>query len=290
MYSGRLPSLVSFALPLMLAAVLPSRAADAPPAVEAALERACAACHAAAVRETWKSAGRDGGWATHVADILVSRHSGRDDVKAHWPVWPTPDEITGLVRWLDAAERAPAPGAAASGATAERTFSITPDKPAYLPGEPVHLVISAPDACYATLVLIDRDGQAVVLLPNAFETDNKVLAGQPRVLPGASGYRFKAHLPGEETVIGWCTADPARLAGVRLPYDLQLFPILGRWPTALARMIGESEEIEGVPASERRAGRTTLAAEGQTLFHPHGYAAVRIRTAEPTSEQASAPR
>jgi hypothetical protein len=51
--------------------------------------------------------------------------------------------------------------------------------------------LEAPQSCFVAIWYEDEKGEVTQLFPNARDTDNRLLAGQPRWIPGNNKYRIR---------------------------------------------------------------------------------------------------
>jgi hypothetical protein len=89
-------------------------------------------------------------------------------------------------------------------------LSLTSDKDVYKLGDTPVFTVLAKKTCFLTLVNLDDKGTATVLLPNKFQQDNRVKAGQEIQFPAVKApFIFKMQDKGFEQVIATCseTAD-----------------------------------------------------------------------------------
>ena len=85
-------------------------------------------------------------------------------------------------------------------------LSLTSDKDVYQVGDTPVFTVLAKRSCFLTLVNLDDKGTATVLLPNKFQPDNAVKAGQEIQFPGPKApFVFKMQDKGSEQVIATCS-------------------------------------------------------------------------------------
>ena len=85
-------------------------------------------------------------------------------------------------------------------------LSLTSDKDVYQVGDTPVFTVLAKRSCFLTLVNLDDKGTATVLLPNKFQPDNAVKAGQEIQFPGPKApFVFKMQDKGFEQVIATCS-------------------------------------------------------------------------------------
>jgi mono/diheme cytochrome c family protein len=113
-------------------------------------------------------------------------------------------------------------------------LALWTDNTAYKAGDLVTFLVSASKGCHLTLISVDRDGKAIVLFPNDFETDNAIAPGVTVRIPGAeAGYQVRFDRPGPETLVGICARMAINPEGVTFNYEKQRFAVLGDWRTFL---------------------------------------------------------
>jgi mono/diheme cytochrome c family protein len=108
-------------------------------------------------------------------------------------------------------------GAAFAVATpvSNEALSLTSDKNAYEVGDTPVFTVLAKKTCFLTLVNLDDKGTATVLLPNKFQQDNKVKAGQEIRFPGQKApFQFRMQDKGFEQVIATCS-ESADVDGIK---------------------------------------------------------------------------
>jgi len=268
-----------------------------PPAVVEALTRGCLTCHRmgaapAGAPDSLSALYRaivpgfaDG---SRIYQMAVTRHAGAISARPQWANWPSPEHVDAMRHWIEGLPaNPPAPDAPAHAPTngPAPTLAISIERPTLQSGEIVSLSVTAAEACHLTLVSVDANGAAIVLLPNDFERDNALAAGISRTVPAdPTRYWFRAGKPGIERLIGWCTTEDRPLAGITHRYGTERFTILGSWRAAITGLIEDSLEIEmGRRTRQRTRAVRPNTAKPVSLFGPHAYAAVRFAVV-PVSE------
>ncbi len=136
----------------------------------------------------------------------------------------------------------PVVGAAKEAASAI-DLALWTDNAAYKAGDLVTFLVKASKGCHLTLVSIDRDGKAIVLFPNDFETENAIAPDMTVHVPGASaGYQLRFDRPGKETVVGICERTAVRPQGITYNYEKQRFAVLGDWRAFLRTATRRDDE------------------------------------------------
>jgi Domain of unknown function (DUF4384) len=124
----------------------------------------------------------------------------------------------------------------------------------------------ANQACYLTLINLDRTGQATVLFPNEFEQNNLLAADTDLTLPAeGAAYQFRLRDKGRETLIGICQTVSKAPDGVQHDFERQRFTMLGDWRAHLGQVITPSARTTVEPSRprppRRGRGRPTPVAE-----------------------------
>jgi hypothetical protein len=120
------------------------------------------------------------------------------------------EEVKAPAAAVAAAAAAPGGGAAVAKPVSNEALSLTSDKDVYKVGDTPVFTVLAKKTCFLTLVNLDDKGTATVLLPNKFQQDNRVKAGQEIQFPAVKApFIFKMQDKGFEQVIATCseTAD-----------------------------------------------------------------------------------
>jgi len=130
----------------------------------------------------------------------------------------------------------------------DRTIYAVGDAPAYY-------ARSGAD-CYLTLINVDPDRSAVVLFPNEFEQDNRLLADRELKLPKANApYRLRLAKAGRERLIGICTEAPRPPLGIFHDFERTRFTLLGDWDRFQAS-VANGQMQEFADARSRRVGES----------------------------------
>lgn len=107
----------------------------------------------------------------------------------------------------------------------------------YEPGQLATFYARSNQACYLTLISLDRGGQATILFPNEFEQNNLLNAETDLTLPAASAsYQFRVRDKGRETLVGICNTSTKTPAGIQHDFERQRFTTLGDWRAYLAQL------------------------------------------------------
>jgi mono/diheme cytochrome c family protein len=103
-------------------------------------------------------------------------------------------------------------------------------------GDTLVLSARASEACYLTLINVDRNGRGTVVFPNDFDGNNQLEPGKEiRVPPDGAPYQFRLRDKGRETIVGICLAGQKAPAGIRHDFERQRFTELGDYRAFLRR-------------------------------------------------------
>lgn len=155
---------------------------------------------------------------------------------------------------------------------ADRTeeLSLTSDADFYRPGDgPVFTIVSTRD-CYLTLTNVDEKGEGTVLLPNRFQQNNLIRAGEPIRFPGANApFQYRAKDKGVESIVAVCSVRPDDNDGIKHNFSREAFTSVSNYTRALGRA------LEVVPAGAAAVGSTgpkpgaaVNVAGGSAIAHP----------------------
>jgi hypothetical protein len=109
-------------------------------------------------------------------------------------------------------------------------LALWTDGRAHKAGDTIVFRAQASRDCNLTLVSVDNDGRATVVFPNDFERDNRIAAARAIRVPSADGqYRFRLADPGQELLVGICSATHASPKSIVHNYDRLRFTVLGDW-------------------------------------------------------------
>ncbi len=113
------------------------------------------------------------------------------------------------------------------------------DKKGYASGDPLIIEAHTSAPCNLSVISIGKDGEAVVLFPNDFETDNHLKPGVPvRIPKDESGFLLRVEHPGEERIVAICMGGGRRNPpGIRPEFELQRFTLLGAWEEHLEKAL-----------------------------------------------------
>ncbi len=177
-------------------------------------------------------------------------------------------------------------------------LSIWSGRQDYAKNEVVRINASATAPCRLTLVSVNAHGDAAVLFPNEFQTDNRLRAGRTIQVPDPKdGFRLRAADPGNEAIIGVCMAgERDSPPGVQHNFKLQRFTLLGNWrdhlDNALAADEAERKQVgTRKPTKKRRRKRRRkakpLPSRASKLPLPQAWAMIVIGASPDTSRTAA---
>lgn len=149
----------------------------------------------------------------------------------------------------------PAPGA---------DLTLFSDRDRYKVGDtPVFTVVSTKD-CFLTLSNLDEKGTLTVLLPNKFQQDNRVKAGQEVQFPGPKApFQYRMADPGIETVIATCSEGNV-VDGIKHDFNKAPLTTVQNYTRSLARAIA----VEGKPLAVDKAKAGSAPVTVQTAKAP----------------------
>lgn len=150
---------------------------------------------------------------------------------------------------------APANGSPAAGAAvavakpvSNEALSLTSDKNAYKVGDTPVFTVLAKKSCFLTLVNLDDKGTATVLLPNKFQQDNKVKAGQEIQFPGQKApFQFRMQDKGFEQVIATCS-ESADVDGIKNDFAKNTLTTVPNFTRGVAGAVQADAKKKGVRA------------------------------------------
>jgi hypothetical protein len=148
------------------------------------------------------------------------------------------DEWEPLRARLAGRPQKPAHGAAPSGSSTALRLALWSNAAAYTAGD-LLTVFARPSAdCNLTVIAIEANGQATVLFPNDWTTDNRVSGGSLLQIPASqSSFQFRLDKPGRHGVVGICNATARRPQGIGHDFERQRFTVLGDWRTFLLETV-----------------------------------------------------
>jgi Domain of unknown function (DUF4384) len=97
-------------------------------------------------------------------------------------------------------------------------------------GDLLTVAVTSTVDCALEVIDIDPTGRATQLLPNDFQRDNQIKAGQTLLLPGpAAPYQMRLDRSGTELIVAQCSAPGAKRARSDTEFIRQQFLDLGNW-------------------------------------------------------------
>lgn len=85
--------------------------------------------------------------------------------------------------------------------------------PVYQPGERIQVSVQVNQDAYVYIFSVKANGEIGLILPNAFDQNNLLRAGETRTYPPATGARYVLEVAGPEGQVGywrWPAASPCR--------------------------------------------------------------------------------
>jgi hypothetical protein len=134
--------------------------------------------------------------------------------------------------------------AAAKPAAVGAELTLISDRDSYSVGDtPVFTVVSTKD-CFLTLSNLDEKGTLTVLLPNKFQQNNRVKAGQEVQFPGPKApFQYRMADKGVETVIATCS-EGSTVDGIKHDFGKTNLTTVQNYTRSLARAIaGEGKPL-----------------------------------------------
>ena len=132
-------------------------------------------------------------------------------------------------------------------------LSLTSDKNLYQVGDTPVFTVLAKKSCFLTLVNLDDKGTATVLLPNKFQQDNRVKAGQEIQFPGPKApFQFRMQDKGFEQVIATCS-ESADVDGIKNDFAKNTLTTVPNFTRIVAG---------AVQADAKKKGTRAIAIEG----------------------------
>ncbi len=141
------------------------------------------------------------------------------------------------------------PGVHVAGAS---DLSLTSDQDVYRQGDTPVFSIVSPRDCYLTLTNVDERGEGTVLLPNKFQQNNFIRAGQAVQFPGANApFQYRMKDRGTETVIAVCAEQGGgAVDGIRHDFGKVAFTPVNNYTRSVARSIA----VEAAPGAIAQPG------------------------------------
>lgn len=109
-------------------------------------------------------------------------------------------------------------------------LEVWSDKRAYAAGDLATFTVHSGRDCHLTLIDIDPAGQAIVLFPNDFDTNDLVVRGKDLNIPAdTSAFQFRVKTPGTETLMASCVTGEGPGLQVEYDFERERFRVLGEW-------------------------------------------------------------
>ncbi len=143
---------------------------------------------------------------------------------------------------------------------------------AFKVGEALSVTVRSREACYLTLINIDRNGRGTVVYPNDFDQNNLLEAGKELRVPAEGApYQFRLREPGKETVIGICLGGPKPPFAIKHDFERQRFTELGDYRAFLIRAASADAQDRNSPAAaaeQRNRPRNTKRGRNEPAPQP----------------------
>jgi hypothetical protein len=128
-------------------------------------------------------------------------------------------------------------------------LTLTSDADFYRPGDGPVFTIATTRDCYLTLTNVDEKGEGTVLLPNRFQPNNLIHAGEQFQFPGANApFQYRTKDKGVENIVAVCSVRPDDNDGIKHNFSREAFTSVPNYTRALGRV------LEVVPAGAAAAG------------------------------------
>ena len=152
-------------------------------------------------------------------------------------------------------------GGAKAGAAkpdSNEALSLTSDKDVYKLGDTPIFTVLAKKSCFLTLTNLDDKGVATVLLPNKFQPDNKVKAGQEIQFPGPKApFQFRMKDKGFEQVIATCS-DDKDVDGIKHDFARSTLTTVPNYTRSVARAIAiDTKGKRAIAVEGKKEGELT---------------------------------
>ena len=147
-----------------------------------------------------------------------------------------------------------APAAAGGGGAAKpvsnEALSLTSDKDIYKAGDTPVFTVLAKKSCFLTLTNLDDKGVATILLPNKFQQDNQVKAGQEVQFPGPKApFIYRMQDKGFEQIIATCS-EGKEVDGIKHDFTRSTVTTVPNYTRSVARAIAIDPKGKAPIASE----------------------------------------
>lgn len=132
-------------------------------------------------------------------------------------------------------------------------------------GEALSITVRSREACYLTLINIDRYGRGAVVYPNDFDQANLLEAGKELKIPAdGAPYQFRLRDAGRETIVGICLGGPKPPFAIKHDFERQRFTELGDYRAFLNRSAAaDAQDRNGTPAPEARTRAVARSKRGR---------------------------
>lgn len=161
------------------------------------------------------------------------------------------------------------PGGGGSPAVAKpvsnEALSLVSDKDVYKLGDTPVFTVIAKKTCFLTLVNLDDKGTATVLLPNKFQQDNRVKAGQEIQFPAKNApFIFKMQDKGFEQVIATCS-ETADVDGIKNNFQKEALTTVPNFTRNVGQAVAKAPAKRAIAVVGKQAGEPTTPQNAQPV-------------------------
>jgi hypothetical protein len=171
------------------------------------------------------------------------------------------------VKIAGAAPAAAAPGAAPAVAkpVSNEALVLTSDKDVYKVGDTPVFTVIAKKTCFLTLVNLDDKGTATVLLPNKFQQDNRVKAGQEIQFPAQKApFIFRMQDKGFEQVIATCS-ESADVDGIKNNFQKEALTTVPNFTQNVGQAVAKAPAKRAIAVLGKKEGEQTTPQNAQPV-------------------------
>ncbi|MET0276884.1 MAG: DUF4384 domain-containing protein [Pseudorhodoplanes sp.] len=165
-----------------------------------------------------------------------------------------------------AAANAPGGGApAVAKPVSNEALSLISDKDVYKVGDTPVFTVIAKKTCFLTLVNLDDKGTATVLLPNKFQQDNRVKAGQEIQFPAQkSPFIFRMQDKGFEQVIATCS-ESADVDGIKNNFQKEALTTVPNFTRNVGQEVAKGPAKRAIAVLGKKEGEATTPQNAQPV-------------------------
>jgi len=136
-------------------------------------------------------------------------------------------------------------------------LSLVSDKDVYKLGDTPVFTVIAKKNCFLTLVNLDDKGTATVLLPNKFQQDNKVKAGQEVQFPAKnSPFIFRMQDKGFEQVIATCS-ESSDVDGIKNNFQKEALTTVPNFTRNVGQAVNKAPAKRAIAVLKKEGEATT---------------------------------